>query len=54
VKSGILLTTFSEDSVEIRCGFFATTFWDNDGDGMPDHEDPVSVDRLMTTLPLIE
>lgn len=52
IRNGVLLTQFSETSVAVRCGFFATTFYDENGDDMPDYEDPISVDIPVTTLPL--
>jgi hypothetical protein len=54
IRNGVLLTEFADETVTVRCGFFATTFYDEDGDMMPDYEDPVSVDIIVTTLPLIE
>ena len=53
MRNGTLFTQFSEASVTVRCGFFATTLYDNNGDDQPDHEDQISVDIPMTTLPLV-
>jgi len=54
MRNGSLFTQFSEASVTVRCGFFATTLYDDNGDNMPDYEDPISVDIPVTTLPLME
>ena len=52
IRNGTLLTQFSDDTLAVRCGFFATTLYDNNGDNIPDYEDPVSVDIPLTILPL--
>lgn len=44
IKNGSLFLTVSEQEVNLLCGFFATSFWDENGDGSPENEDPVSVD----------
>jgi hypothetical protein len=54
MRNGALFTQFSEDAVTVRCGFFATTLYDENGDDRPDYEDPISVDIPVTTLPLAE
>ena len=51
VKNGILFLAARPDAVDLRCGFFATTVWDDNGDGQVDYEDPVSVDVSATLLP---
>jgi hypothetical protein len=54
MRNGTLWTQFLEDGVTVRCGFFATTLYDENGDDRPDYEDPISVDIPVTTLPLAE
>ncbi len=44
IKSGTLFFATAGEATDIRCGFFATTLWDTNGDGTPEYEDPVSVD----------
>jgi len=51
VKKGSLFLAARPDAVDLRCGFFATTVWDDNGDGQVDYEDPVSVDVSATLLP---
>ncbi len=51
VKGGHLFLTESAATVNVRCGFVATTLWDNNGDGRADNQDPVSVDILIGTFP---
>ncbi len=51
VKNGTLFLAARPDAVDLRCGFFATTVWDDNGDGQVDYEDPVSVDVSATLLP---
>ncbi|NEO10896.1 MULTISPECIES: hypothetical protein [unclassified Moorena] len=43
-KQGSLFLRVFEQEIDIRCGFFATSVWDENGDGLVDNEDPVSVD----------
>ncbi|NEO03192.1 MAG: hypothetical protein F6K50_50140 [Moorea sp. SIO3I7] len=43
-KQGSLFLIVYEQEIDIRCGFFATSVWDENGDGLVDNEDPVSVD----------
>ena len=54
MRDGVLLTEFTETTVAIRCGFFATTLWDENGDNLADYEDQISVDIPLTALPLLE
>jgi hypothetical protein len=54
IKNGTLFTEFADQTVTVRCGFFATTVYDENGDHQPDYEDPASVDIPVTTLPLSE
>ena len=51
VKNGTLFLAARPAAVDLRCGFFATTVWDDNGDGQVDYEDPVSVDVSATLLP---
>lgn len=51
-KNGSLFMSVSEQKVDVRCGFFANSVWDEDGDGSPDNEDPVSVDLSVGTFKL--
>ena len=51
VKNGTLFLAARPDAVDLRCGFFSTTVWDDNGDGQVDYEDPVSVDVSATLLP---
>ncbi|MBE9041873.1 hypothetical protein IQ235_13900 [Oscillatoriales cyanobacterium LEGE 11467] len=44
MRNGELFFAVVETRVDLRCGFFATTVWDENGDGLVDYEDPVSVD----------
>lgn len=46
-KQGNLFLVPLTDSVNVRCGFFATTVYDSNQDGVIDYEDPVSVDTSM-------
>ncbi|MGF1459887.1 MAG: SH3 domain-containing protein [Leptolyngbyaceae cyanobacterium] len=43
-QQGILFLQPLDKTVDIRCGFFATSVYDFDNDGQVDYEDPVSVD----------
>ncbi|NEP52546.1 MAG: hypothetical protein F6K65_28600 [Moorea sp. SIO3C2] len=43
-KQGSLFLIVSQQEIDIICGFFATSVWDDNGDGLVDNEDPVSVD----------
>jgi len=52
VKRGSLFFAAAGDATDLRCGFFATTLWDLNGDGSPDHEDAVSVDISVGQVPL--
>ncbi len=52
IRDGILFLNIQPEQVDLRCGFFATTVWDENGDGQVDYEDPVSVDMSATLLPL--
>lgn len=54
MRNGTLFTQFAEDSVTVRCGFLATTLYDENDDNRPDYEDQISVDIPVTTLPLVE
>ena len=54
MRDGILFTQFSDESVTVRCGFLATTLYDENGDDLPDYEDQISVDIPVTNLPLVE
>ncbi|NEO42281.1 MAG: hypothetical protein F6J90_40565 [Moorea sp. SIOASIH] len=49
-KQGSLFLIVSEQEIDIRCGFFATSVWDENGDGLVDNEDPVSVDISVGTF----
>ncbi len=49
-KQGSLFVRVSEQEIDIRCGFFATSVWDDNGDGLVDNEDPVSVDISVGTF----
>lgn len=44
MKDGSLFLASAADATDIRCGHFATTYWDTNGDGTADHSDAVSVD----------
>lgn len=44
IKDGTLFAQQQDKQVDIRCGFFATSLTDENGDGVVDYEDPVSVD----------
>ncbi|MGB7445192.1 MAG: hypothetical protein WA919_29315 [Coleofasciculaceae cyanobacterium] len=44
MKNGSVFLKVFEEVVDMRCGFFATSFWDENGDSLPENEDPVSVD----------
>lgn len=44
MKNGSLFLAEAEQEIDVRCGFYAASFWDEDGDGVIDYEDPVSVD----------
>lgn len=44
MKNGTLLAEQQDKQVDIRCGFFATSLNDENGDGLVDYEDPVGVD----------
>jgi hypothetical protein len=52
IKDGTLFFQPIEQGLDLRCGYFATTLWDNNGDGDPDYEDPVSVDVSVGRLPM--
>lgn len=47
---GTLFVQPGDREIEVRCGFFAMTVWDENGDGAIDYEDPVSVDILLGTV----
>ncbi|NEO47194.1 MAG: hypothetical protein F6K55_24940 [Moorea sp. SIO4A3] len=49
-KQGSLFLIVSEQEIDIRCGFFANSVWDENGDGLVDNEDPVSVDISVGTF----
>ncbi|MGF1566790.1 MAG: hypothetical protein ACFCVD_01730 [Nodosilinea sp.] len=52
IKDGQLVQLVTTNAtVDLRCGFFATTVWDENGDGLVDYEDPVSVDVSVAVLP---
>lgn len=53
VKNGTLFFAPAEQAVDIRCGYSATSFWDNNGDGNPDNSTSASVDTSVGTLPLL-
>jgi hypothetical protein len=53
IKDGTLFFAPAEQSVDIRCGYFATTFWDMNGDGNPDNSSSASVDMSVGLLPLL-
>lgn len=42
----------NDNSIQIRCGYFATRYWDEDGDLEIDGEDPISVAREIGTIQL--
>jgi hypothetical protein len=44
MKNGTLFAQQQNKEADIRCGFFATSFDDENGDGVIDYEDPVGVD----------
>lgn len=44
MKSGSLFAEQQDKQVDMRCGFFATSLNDENGDGVVDNEDPVGVD----------
>ncbi|WP_017301229.1 hypothetical protein [Nodosilinea nodulosa] len=52
IKNGTLFLETHPNAVDLRCDFFATTVWDENGDGQVDYEDPVGVDISVTLLPL--
>ncbi len=52
IKRGSLFFAAAGDATDLRCGFFATTLWDLNGDGTPDYEDAVSVDISVGQVPL--
>jgi hypothetical protein len=52
MKNGSLFFSVEETEVELRCGFMATTVWDENSDGEIDYEDPVSVDISVGRFPL--
>mgnify|MGYP006266444693 CR=1 FL=1 len=41
-----------EQTVDLRCGYFASSVYDLDGDGEVDYSDPISVDTSMFTAEL--
>jgi hypothetical protein len=52
MKRGSLFFAAAGDTTDLRCGFFATTLWDTNGDGTPDYKDAVSVDISVGQVPL--
>lgn len=52
MKNGSLFAIQTNSDIDIRCGFFATSLSDSDGDGTVDNEDPVGVDIAIATLKL--
>ena len=44
MKNGKLFFASAGETIDLRCGYMATTLWDTNGDSIPDYEDPVSVD----------
>lgn len=52
IKRGSLFFAAAGETTDIRCGFFATTLWDTNGDGNPEYEDPISVDVSLGQVPL--
>lgn len=51
MKRGTLFFATTGDAPDLRCGFFATTLWDTNGDGTPNHEDAVGVDMSVGQVP---
>jgi hypothetical protein len=43
-KRGTLFFAAAGEMTDMRCSFFATTFWDTNGDNTPEYEDSLSVD----------
>ena len=54
IKNGTLFFRPADQGLDLRCGYFATTLWDTDSDGNPDHEDSVGVDISVGRLPLLQ
>ncbi len=52
MKSGSLFAEQQDKQVDMRCGFFATSLNDENGDGVVDNEDPVGVDISMGIINL--
>ena len=52
IKNGILFAIQTNSNIDIRCGFFAVTLWDSDGDGKVDNEGQASVDISIATFKL--
>lgn len=44
MRNGTLIIAKEQKKVDVRCGFFATSLIDDNGDGEVDNEDQVSVD----------
>jgi hypothetical protein len=51
MKNGNLFLTSSTEGTDIRCGYFATNYWDTNDDGNPEHSDSISVDESVGLVP---
>jgi len=54
IKNGDLFFASAGDVTDIRCGHFATTYWDTNDDGDPEHSDAVSVDESVGKFPMAQ
>jgi hypothetical protein len=52
MKNGSLFFGPASDTIDLRCGYMATSLWDTNGDGDPDYSDPVSVDESVGQVAL--
>jgi hypothetical protein len=52
MKNGTLFFGPAGDTIDLRCGYMATSLWDTNGDGDPEYSDPVSVDESVGQVPL--
>jgi hypothetical protein len=52
IKNGNLFLASTDELIDLRCGHFATNYWDTNGDGDPEHSDSISVDESVGQVPL--
>lgn len=52
MKNGSLFFGPAGDTIDLRCGYMATSVWDTNGDGDPEYSDPVSVDESVGQIAL--